>query len=80
MKKLLLIFLTFSLSTSYAQLLRKRSKLAGAQLNLVVNDMYYTRFEFGSSGYDKHFGISIVPTYGCPTTKLAGGGTGYTGN
>lgn len=65
MKKYLLIILTFSFSTSYAQLqLEKGAKLAGVQLNLLVNDMYYTMFEFGSSGYEKYFGISIAPIYG----------------
>lgn len=65
MKKLLLVFLLFSFSTSYAQLqLEKGAKLAGAQLNLLVNDMYYTMFEFGNRGYEKYFGISIAPTYG----------------
>lgn len=65
MKKILLAFLMFSFSTSYAQLqLEKGAKLAGVQLNLLVNDMYYTMFEFGSSGYDKYFGISIAPIYG----------------
>jgi hypothetical protein len=63
MKKLLLIFLMFSLSKSYAQL-DKGAKIAGGQLNLLVNDMYYTMLEFGSSGYEKYFGISLVPTYG----------------
>ncbi|MES2374389.1 MAG: hypothetical protein V4557_17565 [Bacteroidota bacterium] len=65
MKKLLLVFLMFSFSNSYAQLqLEKGAKLAGAQLNLLVNDMYYTMFEFGSKGYEKYFGISIAPMYG----------------
>lgn len=63
-KNLLLIIVSmFLLSTSYGQL-DKGSKIAGAQLNLVVNDMYYTALGFGSSGYQKHFGISLVPTYG----------------
>jgi hypothetical protein len=97
MKKILLILLTCSLSTSYAQLqLEKGAKLAGVQLNLMVNDMYYTRLEFGSSGHDKYFGIGIVPTYavalrrnwvvgaqatlGIETSKFDGGGTAYTAN
>lgn len=63
MKKIALIVFTFSLSTSQAQL-EKGTKMAGAQLNLLVNDMYYTMLEFGSSGYDRYFGISIAPTYG----------------
>lgn len=93
MKKLLPVFLMFLFSTSYAQL-EKKSRLAGAQLNLLVNDMYYTAFGFGSSGYEKHFSISIVPTYGLAiqrnwlvgiqatlgfeTSKFDGGGSAYT--
>lgn len=97
MKKLLFVFLMFSFSSSYAQLqLEKGAKLAGAQLNLLVNDMYYTMFEFGSSGYEKYFGISIAPTYGVAVarnwivggqatlgiegSKFNGGGIGYTAN
>jgi len=95
MKKLILIFLTFTLSTSFAQL-DKGTKLAGGQLNLVVNDMYYTAFRFGNSGYEKYFGISIVPTYGyaiqrnwilgmqatfgIENLKFNGGGGAYTFN
>lgn len=63
MKKITLLLFTFSLSASYAQL-EKGTQLAGAQLNLMVNDMYYTKLEFGSSGYESYFGISIAPTYG----------------
>jgi hypothetical protein len=95
MKKLLPIFLLFSLSTSYAQL-DKGAGLAGAQLNLVVNDMYYTALGFGSSGYEKHFAISIAPTYGYAlqrnwllglqatlgfeSSTFNGGGAAYTSN
>jgi hypothetical protein len=94
-KVLLLIVLILSLPTANAQL-EKGSKLAGAQLNLLVNDMYYTMFEFGSSGFDKYFGVSIVPTYGIAvqrnwivgaqatlgikTSKFDGGGAAYTAN
>ncbi len=63
MKKLFPVLLMFVFSTSYAQL-EKGSKLAGVQLNLLVNDMYYTSLGFGNSGYEKYFGISLVPTYG----------------
>ncbi|MEO8172433.1 MAG: hypothetical protein ABI581_05100 [Sediminibacterium sp.] len=63
MKKLFLILFVFSLTASNAQL-EKGSKLAGVQLNLIVNDMYYTKLGFGSSGYEKYFGVSIAPVYG----------------
>ena len=61
-KQILILILLFTGITAHSQL-EKGAQMAGVQLPVMVNDMYFTKLAFSSSPNERDFGISIVPGY-----------------
>jgi uncharacterized membrane protein YgcG len=60
--QILILILVFMGINAHAQLDRGKH-VVGLQLPIMVNDMYYTKLAFDVSPNEKHYGISIVPSY-----------------
>jgi hypothetical protein len=63
MKKQILILILLFIGIKAQSQLEKGAQMAGVQLPVMINDMYFTRLSFSSSPNERDFGISIVPGY-----------------
>ncbi len=63
MKNRLLIYFAIFMGMEAQAQLNKDTQIAGVQLPLIVNDMYFTRLAWSTGSSQNEFGISVAPSY-----------------